>query len=38
MGEPQDLVGALLFLVSEGASWVTGEIIRVDGGWIKSVL
>jgi len=38
LGEPQDLVGALLFLVSGAASWVTGEIIRVDGGWIKSVL
>ena len=38
LGEPQDLIGALLLLVSQASSWITGEIIRVDGGWIKSVL
>lgn len=37
-GDPEDLCGALLFLCSNGAAWVTGEMIRVDGGWIKSVL
>jgi len=37
-GEPEDLAGALLFLCSPGSSWITGEIIRVDGGWIKSVI
>jgi NAD(P)-dependent dehydrogenase (short-subunit alcohol dehydrogenase family) len=38
VGEPEDLVGTLLYLVSEAAAWVTGQIIRVDGGWIKSVI
>lgn len=32
MGRPEDLVGACLFLLSDGASWVTGQIIAVDGG------
>jgi NAD(P)-dependent dehydrogenase (short-subunit alcohol dehydrogenase family) len=31
---PGDLVGTLLFLVSEGASFVTGQTIVVDGGSI----
>jgi NAD(P)-dependent dehydrogenase (short-subunit alcohol dehydrogenase family) len=37
-GQPEDLVGALLFLCSPGSAWMTGDILRVDGGWIKSVL
>jgi NAD(P)-dependent dehydrogenase (short-subunit alcohol dehydrogenase family) len=37
IGEPEDLVGTLLYLVSDAAAWVTGQIIRVDGGWIKRV-
>lgn len=32
MGEPQDLVGACLFLCSDGAGWLTGQTIIVDGG------
>ncbi len=34
MGEVDDLVGACLFLLSEEASWVTGQILAVDGGQI----
>jgi NAD(P)-dependent dehydrogenase (short-subunit alcohol dehydrogenase family) len=29
---PEDLVGALLFLASDGASFITGQTIAVDGG------
>jgi p-cumic alcohol dehydrogenase len=29
---PDDLVGACLFLVSEGADFMTGQILTVDGG------
>lgn len=32
-GEPGDLVGALLWLVSDASSFVTGTIVNVDGGF-----
>ena len=34
MGETDDLVGALLFLLSDDARWITGQILAVDGGQI----
>lgn len=32
LGTPDDLVGAAIFLASQAAAWVTGQVIRVDGG------
>ncbi len=32
MGRPDDMVGACVFLLSDESSWVTGQIIAVDGG------
>lgn len=32
-GEPEDLVGAMLYLLSDISSFVTGVIIPVDGGY-----
>ncbi len=32
MGQPEDMVGACLFLLSDDAAWLTGQIIAVDGG------
>ena len=32
MGQPEDMVGACLFLLSDDAAWVTGQILAVDGG------
>jgi NAD(P)-dependent dehydrogenase (short-subunit alcohol dehydrogenase family) len=34
MGQPQDMVGACLFLLSDEAAWVTGQILAVDGGQV----
>ena len=33
-GQPDDLVGLCLFLLSDQASWITGHIFNVDGGQI----
>ena len=34
-GKPKDVAGLVLFLCSEKASYITGEIIGVDGGMMK---
>jgi glucose 1-dehydrogenase len=34
MGQPQDLVGAILFLASDESLWVTGSTVTVDGGYL----
>ena len=32
IGEPEDIAAAALFLLSEKSSWITGQILAVDGG------
>jgi 3-oxoacyl-[acyl-carrier protein] reductase len=32
VGQPEDLVGALLFLTSDMSSWISGQVLSVDGG------
>jgi len=32
MGETQDIANMAVFLFSQAANWVTGQIIVVDGG------
>jgi NAD(P)-dependent dehydrogenase (short-subunit alcohol dehydrogenase family) len=34
MGTVEDMVGAALFLLSDDAGWITGQILAVDGGQI----
>jgi 3-oxoacyl-[acyl-carrier protein] reductase len=33
LGEPEDIAGAILFLTSPSASWITGQTLAVDGGF-----
>lgn len=32
IGKPRDIANAALFLLSDKSSWITGEILHVDGG------
>jgi 2-dehydro-3-deoxy-D-gluconate 5-dehydrogenase len=34
LGQPDELIGSVLFLVSDAASMVTGHILAVDGGFL----
>jgi len=38
LGEVEELVGAAIFLASDAAKFVTGQIIRVDGGFSAGIL
>jgi 3-oxoacyl-[acyl-carrier protein] reductase len=32
LGEPEDIANGVLFFVADEASWVTGQVISIDGG------
>jgi NAD(P)-dependent dehydrogenase (short-subunit alcohol dehydrogenase family) len=34
--QPEEVVGAILFLASDASSMVTGNLIATDGGYIAS--
>jgi 3-oxoacyl-[acyl-carrier protein] reductase len=36
LGQPEDIAGAVLFLTSAAASWITGQTLPVDGGYTVS--
>ncbi|MGH2794308.1 MAG: SDR family oxidoreductase, partial [Actinomycetota bacterium] len=37
-GTPEDVSAAALYLCSDAASWVTGKLLEVDGGWTFELL
>jgi 3-oxoacyl-[acyl-carrier protein] reductase len=34
-GRPEEFAAAAAFLVSDKASYITGQSLAIDGGWIK---
>jgi 3-oxoacyl-[acyl-carrier protein] reductase len=34
LGQPEDIVEAFVYLASADSSFVTGQVINVDGGWV----
>jgi len=38
MGEPKEFAALAAFLASERASYITGQSMAVDGGWIRALL
>lgn len=34
-GDPEELVGGLIYLCSSASDWVTGHTLNIDGGWIN---
>ena len=34
LGEPSEVASAVMYLCSDGASFITGQSLAVDGGWV----
>ncbi|GCE08219.1 SDR family oxidoreductase [Dictyobacter aurantiacus] len=34
LGEPEDISGVVLFLASQESGWITGQVLRANGGFI----
>jgi 3-oxoacyl-[acyl-carrier protein] reductase len=33
VGEPEDVVGAIVYLASDEARWITGQVLQASGGF-----
>ena len=38
LGRPQELANLVVFLASDKANYITGVVVQVDGGFVKSSL
>ena len=34
IGTPEEIAGAVIWMCSDSASFVTGQALAVDGGWV----
>ena len=38
LGTPEEFATLVTYIASEGAGYITGAAIQIDGGWYKGVM